>query len=116
LKHYTFLFGILCTDKDEVVIADNYPKPVIGRNFSIYARYSVGPHDSLTWYHNGSPLKSSPFVSIASDGLNMVLQLSSSFHDMYGSFSLRIDGTNTKDQIIILPGIFDPIFLLCGNP
>ena len=107
----------MCTlgaDKDEVDIPDHQAKPVAGRNYSIYAWYSIGPNRTLSWYLNGSPLKASPFVSMINDGLNIVLQLGSAFRNMYGTFSLQIDGTDTKDDFIIIPGIQYEFQLLLG--
>ncbi len=90
---------------DEVEISEGHPKPELRKNYSIHAKFSIGPHKILNWYHNGSLLKSSnPFFSMLSDGLNAVLHIKSLALGTSGEFSLKIEDSDKEDKILVIPG------------
>ena len=76
-----------------------------GDLYGIHATYSLGPHQVLNWYFNEYLLESSnPHFITEADGLNAVLKFVSITEDVYGLFSLKIEGTSIIDDFVFSGG------------
>ena len=73
---------------------------------SVHGIFSLGSRQVLNWYSNGIPIKSSNSrYSIVADGLNTVLSIKGKFDEVYGIYSLKIEGTNIYADTIFVAGI-----------
>ena len=101
----TSFFSLAMNEVDISGIFKHEPTAADSSAHVILATFSLQPNNVLNWYFNGFPLESSnPYLSMEADGLNAVLHISKLFPDVYGTYSLKIEGTGISDSIVLSPG------------
>ncbi len=69
---------------------------------TILAQYAGLPEKLLQWYVNGRPVgPSNTIFNVKSDGLNSYLRFKQDDNQTYGTFMLKVNGTNMKDTLNI---------------
>ncbi len=69
---------------------------------TILAQYAGLPEKLLQWYVNGRPVgPSNTIYSVKSDGLNSYLRFKHDDNQTYGTFMLKVNGSNMKDTLNI---------------
>ncbi len=67
---------------------------------TILAQYAGLPEKLLQWYVNGSPVgPSNTIFNVKSDGLNSYLRFKHDDNQTYGTFMLKVNGTNYEGYV-----------------
>ncbi len=104
---------MLIPDKFEVNITDLIQERLGSSIYTtILAQYAGLPEKLLQWYVNGRPVgPSNTIFNVKSDGLNSYLRFKHDDNQTYGTFMLKVSGTNMKDTLNI-PNLQDISSLL----
>ncbi len=94
---------MLIPDKFEVNITDLIQERLGNSIYTtILAQYSGLPEKLLQWYVNGRPVgPSNTIYNVKSDGLNSYLRFKHDDNQTYGTFMLKVNGSNMKDTLNI---------------
>ncbi len=94
---------MLIPDKFEVNITDLIQERLGSSIYTtILAQYAGLPEKLLQWYVNGRPVgPSNTIYNVKSDGLNSYLRFKHDDNQTYGTFMLKVNGTNMKDTLNI---------------
>ncbi len=94
---------MLIPDKFEVNITDLIQERLGSSIYTtILAQYAGLPEKLLQWYVNGRPVgPSNTIFNVKSDGLNSYLRFKHDDNQTYGTFMLKVNGTDMKDTLNI---------------
>jgi len=97
------------TDKNEIKIAGFYHHiDRIDFYTTIHSIYSVGPDTKIQWYYNGvmiRPSSSNSHYHLEDDGINSILRIKGTSNHLYGTYLVRIEGTDLFDDIYFKLGM-----------
>ena len=96
-------------DKNEIRMAGFYHH-IDSINFytTIHSIYSVGANTEINWYFNGVMIEPSSLGShyyLQEDGINSILTIKGTSKDLYGTYLVRIEGTNLFDDMYFKLGM-----------
>ncbi len=92
---------LLITDKFEVNITELVQEKLGNSIYTtILAQYAGFPEQLLQWYVNGKPVGSgNTMFHVNYDGLNTYLRFKHDVNETFGTFMLKVNGTNWKDTL-----------------
>ena len=87
-------------DVHEVNITEVIQKQVGNSMYtSILAKYASVPEKLLQWYLEQQPIRANTIYKVKNDGLNSVLTFRHTPNQTFGTFTLKVNGTDLMDSI-----------------